>query len=179
MCEVAAMLFQTDLWGKTKLERTIEKIKMFEPDDGYYLAFSGGKDSQCIYHLAKMAGVKFDAHYTVTSVDPPELVRFIMDNYPDVKREHPTGKDGKPLTMWSLIESQVMPPTRMARYCCEKLKESNGQGRVTMTGVRWAESHNRRENQGLVTIMNKPKTTQKKLAEIGADFTKTDRGGWC
>ena len=173
------MLFQTDLWGKTKLDRTIEKIKMFEPDDGYYLAFSGGKDSQCIYHLAKMAGVKFDAHYSVTSVDPPELVRFIIENYPDVKRVHPTGKDGKPLTMWSLIESQVMPPTRLARYCCEKLKESNGQGRVTMTGVRWAESRNRRENQGLVTIMERPKTTQKKLAEIGADFTKTDRGGWC
>ena len=173
------MLFQTDLWGKTKLEKTIEKIKLFEPEDGYFLAFSGGKDSQCIYHLAKMAGVKFDAHYSVTSVDPPELVRFIMANYPDVKREHPKDKNGKPLTMWSLIENNTMPPTRMARYCCQKLKESSGQGRVTMTGVRWAESRNRRDNQGLVTIMGKSKKVQKGLDEIGADFTKTERGGWC
>lgn len=173
------MLFQTDLWGKTKLDKTIEKIKLFEPDDGYFLAFSGGKDSQCIYHLAKMAGAKFDAHYSITSVDPPELVRFVMTQYPDVIREHPKDKNGKPLTMWSLIENNTMPPTRLARYCCEKLKESSGHGRVTMTGVRWAESRNRRDNQGLITIMGKSKTVQKNLEEIGADFTKTDRGGWC
>lgn len=170
------MLYQLDIFGKTKLEKTIERIQMFEPEDGYYLAFSGGKDSQCIYHLAKMAGVKFDAHYSVTSVDPPELVRFIIEHYPDVIRDHPM-RDGKPLTMWRLIASQVMPPTRKARYCCEKLKECNGEGRVTMTGVRWAESANRKANQGTVTIMGKPKTTGKKLGEIGADFTKTDRGG--
>ena len=173
------MLFQTDLWGKTKLDKTIEKIKLFEPDDGYFLAFSGGKDSQCIYHLAKMAGVKFDAHYSITSVDPPELVRFVMTQYPDVIREHPKDKNGKPLTMWSLIENNTMPPTRLARYCCEKLKESSGHGRVTMTGVRWAESRNRRDNPGRITIMGKSKTVQKNLEEIGADFTKTDRGGWC
>jgi phosphoadenosine phosphosulfate reductase len=171
------MLQQIDIFGKTKLEKTIERVQMFEPDDGYWLAFSGGKDSQCIYHLAKMAGVKFEAHYNVTSVDPPELVRFIMDNYPDVKRDHPKDKDGKVITMWSLIENETMPPTRMARYCCERLKESSGHGRVTMTGVRWAESVNRKANQGLVTIIGKPKTTRKKLTEIGANFQKTDRGG--
>lgn len=173
------MLYQLDIFGKTKLEKTIEKIQMFEPEEGYFLAFSGGKDSQCIYHLAKMAGVEFDAHYSVTSVDPPELVRFIIENYPDVIRDHKKDENGRPITMWTLIENQVMPPTRLARYCCDHLKESNGRGRVTMTGVRWAESKNRKDNQGLVTIMEKPKTTRKKLEEIGANFTKTDRGGWC
>ena len=155
------MLGQIDVFGKTKLEKTIEKIKVFEPEEGYYLAFSGGKDSQCIYHLCEMAGVKFDAHYRVTSVDPPELVKFIKDQYPDVAREIPRDKDGKPITMWSLIAHNKMPPTRVARYCCQKLKESGGDGRVTMTGVRWAESANRRKNQGLVTIVGKTKTTQK------------------
>lgn len=173
------MLGQIDIFGQTKLEKTIKKIQMFEPKEGYFLAFSGGKDSQCVYHLAKMAGVKFDAHYSVTSVDPPELVRFIMEQYPDVIREHPKDKDGRPVTMWSLIADETMPPTRIARYCCERLKECSGQGRVTMTGVRWAESVNRRANQGMVSIIGKPKTTKKKLEEIGADFTKTPRGGWC
>ena len=60
-----------------KVELAIERLKAFEPPDGYYVAFSGGKDSQCIYHLCQIAGVKFDAHYAITSVDPPELVRFI------------------------------------------------------------------------------------------------------
>ena len=54
-----------------KIDTFIRMLQSFEPEEGYYLAFSGGKDSQCIYHLAKMAGVKFDAHYNVTSVYPP------------------------------------------------------------------------------------------------------------
>lgn len=56
-----------------KVQIAIQRLKNFEPTDGYFVAFSGGKDSQCIYHLCEMAGVKFDAHYSVTSVDPPNL----------------------------------------------------------------------------------------------------------
>lgn len=172
------MLGQIDIFGKTKLQKTIDRIKAFEPEEGYYVAFSGGKDSQCIYHLCEMAGVKFDAHYRVTSVDPPELVRFIKEKYPDVSREIPKDKDGKPITMWNLIARKTMPPTRVSRYCCSELKESGGDGRVTMTGVRWAESKNRKNNQGLVTIQGKQKTTQKMLEDNNVDFTRTDRGGW-
>lgn len=171
------MLGQLNIFGKTKLEVTLERIKAFEPDDGYYLAFSGGKDSQCIYHLCKMAGVKFDAHYRVTSVDPPELVQFIKTQYPDVAREIPRGKDGKAKTMWTLIASNGMPPTRMFRYCCKELKESGGKGRVTMTGVRWSESSNRKKNQGGITIQGKPKTTQTKLTKNEIEYKKTERGG--
>lgn len=171
------MLGQRNLWGKTKLEVTLDKIRAFEPEEGYFLAFSGGKDSQCIYHLCEMAGVKFDAHYSVTSVDPPELYNFIREQYPEVSRDIPRDENGKAITMWSLIAEQTIPPTRNARYCCEKLKETNGEGRVTMTGVRWAESPKRRKNQGLVTIMKKPKTTAKLMEELGANFMKTDRGG--
>lgn len=173
------MLMQLDVFGKTKLENTIDRIKAFEPKngEGYYLCFSGGKDSQCIYHLAKMAGVKFDAHYNLTSVDPPELFYFIRDNYPDVHIEIPHDKDGNRVSMWSLIAQNTIPPTRNARYCCEELKETGGKGRVTMTGVRWAESPNRKANQGAVTIIGKSKKTQKALTEIGASFTQTGKGG--
>ena len=120
---IGQLSFGTDGEFRDKVEIAIERLKAFCPEDGYYLAFSGGKDSQCVYHLAKMAGVKFDAHYNVTSVDPPELVRFIRKNYPDVKFEHQMNKDGIPYTMWNLIAEQLMPPTRLARFCCEKLKE--------------------------------------------------------
>ena len=71
-----------------KVEMAIKRLQAFCPEEGYYVAFSGGKDSQCAYHLCEMAGVKFDAHYCVTSIDPPELVRFIKKNYPDVKFEN-------------------------------------------------------------------------------------------
>lgn len=67
------MLKSYDLNGNLidKVQIAINRLKNFEPPDGYFVAFSGGKDSQCIYHLCEMAGVKFDAHYSVTSVDPP------------------------------------------------------------------------------------------------------------
>lgn len=171
------MLGQINIFGKTKLETTLDRIKTFEPPEGYYLAFSGGKDSQCIYHLCQMAGVKFDAHYRVTSVDPPELVRFIKEKYPDVAREVPHDDEGKPITMWSLIANHTMPPTRLVRYCCESLKESGGDGRVTLTGVRWAESVKRKQNQGIITIMDKPKTTYKKLKNEGIETKFTNRNG--
>lgn len=147
---------------RTKLDIAIQRLKSFEPPEGYFLAFSGGKDSQCIYHLAKMAGVNFEAHYHVTSVDPPELIYFIREYYPDVIFDVPHDEDGKRISMWTLIVEKRMPPTRIARFCCEKLKETNGDGRMVVTGVRWAESARRKANQGMVVIAGKPKTTQKK-----------------
>lgn len=168
------MLGQLNLWGKNKVEVAIDRLQSFEPRDGYYLAFSGGKDSQCIYHLAKMAGVKFDAHYHITSVDPPELVRFIKTQYPDVALDYPRDEDGNVITMWNLIPKQTIPPTRKARYCCDKLKESGGEGRLTVTGVRWAESPARKQNQGEVVIM---KTGRVKGVKESPDFSPTLRGG--
>lgn len=160
-----------------KVEMAIRRIKTFEPPDGYYVAFSGGKDSQCVYHLCQMAGVKFDAHYSVTSVDPPELVRFIKEHYPDVRFERQHDKKGKPVTMWSLIPQKRLPPTRTVRYCCEKLKESNGKDRFTITGVRWEESSNRKLNQGVITIPCAGKKKRKMLEDAGINFQKTKRGG--
>lgn len=166
-----------DLMGnkRDKVQDAIDRFWAFEPEDGYYLAFSGGKDSQCIYHLAQMAGVKFDAHYRVTSVDPPELVRFIKRQYPDVAIDFPHDKDGKVITMWNLIPKKLMPPTRLARYCCAVLKETGGQGRIVVTGVRHAESVRRKESHGVITM---PNARVAKVAEAnGANFTETVKGG--
>lgn len=38
-----------------------ERLALSMNDEGFWLAFSGGKDSQVLYHLALMAGVKFKA----------------------------------------------------------------------------------------------------------------------
>ena len=166
----------TDGTIKTKLDITIQRLKSFEPPEGYFIAFSGGKDSQCIYHLARMAGVKFEAHYHVTSVDPPELIYFIREYYPDVIFDVPHGEDGKRISMWSLIVEKCMPPTRIARYCCAELKKANGDGRIVVTGVRWAESARRKANQGVAVIGGKPKITQKKADELGVDYSISKSG---
>jgi phosphoadenosine phosphosulfate reductase len=161
---------------KDKVDMAIHRLQAFCPEEGYYVAFSGGKDSQCVYHLCKMAGVKFDAHYNVTSVDPPEVIRFIRRNYPDVHFEYPRDKDGKVVTMWNLVPRKQMPPTRLARYCCEWFKESSGKGRVTVTGVRWAESKTRADNQGAVTFLGKPART-KKIADENDALYKINKKG--
>lgn len=165
-------LIETNSFGKKsdKVKTAIERINTFCPEDGYYVAFSGGKDSVVIKALCDMAGVNYDAHYNVTTVDPPELVRFIIAKYPDVVLDRPE------MSMRQLIIHKQMPPTRLQRYCCEVLKERNGKGRVTMTGVRWAESAPRKKSQGTVTIFNGRVGAD--AAEIsGAIYAKNARGG--
>lgn len=63
---------------KRKVEYSIDLLRQseelalrFNPEMGFSLAFSGGKDSQALYHVAKMAGVRFRAFFSPTSVDPP------------------------------------------------------------------------------------------------------------
>ena len=166
-----------------KVQKSIERLKAFQPDEGYYLAFSGGKDSVVCKALLELGGCKYDATYRVTSVDPPELVRFIKKQHPDVKREVPRYSDtirdeklrGKPITMWNLIPKEKYPPTRTSRYCCKNLKESGGDGRITVTGVRWAESLNRQRNSGVLGVHSTGEDSEA-LIETG-NFIKHKSGG--
>ena len=156
-----------------KVKTSIERLQAFCPEEGYYLAFSGGKDSVVCKRLLDMSGCKYDAHYNVTSVDPPELVNFIKNVHGDVSLDIPHYQDGTPITMWNLIPKERMPPTRAQRYCCKHLKEKTGQGRKTVTGVRWAESTNRKLNQGAVLVKNNK--AARGFVESG-NFATTPRG---
>ncbi len=126
-----------------KIDYSIDLLRKAEPlalrmhPDGFHLAFSGGKDSQVLYHLAQMAEVKFEAQMQVTTIDPPELMAFVRKNYPEVELHRP------PLNFYQLVEKKHMLPTRKARWCCAELKERAGRGKVTLTGVRAAESARR------------------------------------
>ena len=139
-----------DIFGNPgKIDQAISILKSFEPVDGFILAFSGGKDSVCIKALADMSGVNYQAVYNNTTVDPPELVAFIR-SFRDVKIENPKQ------SMRALIIKNGYP-TRFRRWCCAELKERTNPGRVTITGVRWAESPRRKNNQGIVNIFGKTK----------------------
>jgi phosphoadenosine phosphosulfate reductase len=140
------MLIENTLWGpRNKIDIALARLRQYEPPEGYYLAFSGGKDSITIYRLAEMANVRFDAHYNNTTVDPPELVRFIKQQYPAVERHRPEMSMFRAM----LLPCYCMPPMRQRRWCCELLKERGGEGRETMTGIRWEES-TRRQRRRLV-----------------------------
>lgn len=116
-----------------KLIQKGEKLALSMHPEGYFVGFSGGKDSQVLLELVKMAGVKYKAYYSVTTNDPPQNVRFIREHYPEVIFLHPKEN------FYKLIEKKGLP-TMMIRYCCDILKEQNGAGRVVLTGVRREES---------------------------------------
>lgn len=156
-----------------KVQNAISVLRTFEPKDdpkGYYLCYSGGKDSDCIRILAALAGVKHDIVHNLTTVDAPETIYYVR-SIPNVIINKPEK------TMWQLIVEKHMPPTRLTRYCCEELKERGGRGRLKVTGVRHDESANRKESADLVQIIGKPKTVQKAAAEMGADFNVTKQQG--
>lgn len=171
------MIHQIDFNGLDKVDKAIMRLQTYEPQEGYYLCFSGGKDSVVIKALADIAGVKYDAHYSVSSVDPPELVRFIKNEHPDVIFDYPRDRNGNVVTMWNLIPTKTMPPTRIVRYCCAYLKEQGGKGRLKVTGVRWDESTRRKKSHGEVTFADKKtqKVIEKELSD--EDFFSTPQGG--
>ena len=138
-----------------KIEYSINLLKKSEkmalemdPENGFYLAFSGGKDSQVLYHLAVMGGVKFKAHMNLTSVDPPEVIRFVKRQYPDVELIKPR------MSIFEMAKKKHLLPTRRFRWCCAEYKEVGGVGKVTLIGIRKQESA-RRSKRNEVELGNR------------------------
>ena len=126
---------------RAKIEYSIElcrkaaKIAPMYDDEGYlWLGFSGGKDSQSLYHIAQLSGVKFKAFFSPTSVDPPEVIRFIRKNYPEVEFT-PLKK-----SIYSEFLKRKCLPTMKIRWCCAEFKEKGGANKVVLVGVRNSES---------------------------------------
>lgn len=127
------------------LRKSEEMALRMDPENGFYLAFSGGKDSQVLYHLAVRGGVKFKAHMNLTSVDPPKVIRFVKKNYPDVELIKPR------MSIYEMAKKKGCLPTRLVRWCCEEFKEMSGAGKVTLIGIRKSESTNRKKRNEIET----------------------------
>ena len=145
---------------RAKMEYSIDLIRKSEkmalrldPENGFYNTFSGGKDSQCLYHLVKMAGVKEKTHMNLTSVDPPEVIRFVKRNYPDVELIKPD------MSIYDMAKKKHLMPTRRFRWCCAEYKEMSGAGKVTLIGIRKEESA-RRAKRGEISTSIKGKRTE-------------------
>lgn len=124
-----------------KVDMAIETLKTFQPTDGqpYWGAFSGGKDSCVIKELGRLSGLPIDWHYSVTTVDPPELVYFIRQHHKDVKFDH------APKPMWKMAIDKHLP-TGHKRWCCAIYKESKSPlDRTVIIGIRACESKKRAE----------------------------------
>ncbi len=159
---------QLNIWKKTKVDVAVENVKSFESatkGKGFYLCYSGGKDSILTKIIMELAGVKYDTHYNITGIDPPEVV-YQIRKLKDVQM-HQHEED-----IFSLIMRKLYPPTRRVRYCCQVLKEHGGEGRFCVTGVRWAES-NSRSNRNVVDF-NAYGSKSKKAQEERKIFLMSD-----
>ena len=121
------------------IQASLETLRQYAPKNGagYWGCFSGGKDSVVIKELARQADVLVEWHYSVTTIDPPELVHFIRREHGDVSFDRP------PENFFTVALRRGFP-TRVARWCCEEFKESKSPaGARLILGVRAAESPRR------------------------------------
>lgn len=152
------------------LEQTaIERLKMASEmslrlyKQPLVITYSGGKDSDVLLHLAGKSGIPYEVLHSLTTADAPETVWHVRDTFRRLElagvkctiNAHRT-PDGGNVTMWNLIPRKLMPPTRLARYCCAELKEGSGKGRWIATGVRWAESQ-KRKSRGIMETIHRNK----------------------
>lgn len=136
-------LVEHSLFGTEDIvDKAIRELQAVAKHSSFCLRFSGGKDSVAVKHLLDLAKVPYCAKFSQTSVDPPELLKFVREEHPDVEAERPR------ISMFQLIIKKGFPPTRLCRYCCQEFKERNVCGRganlLTLTGVRKAESPKRK-----------------------------------
>ena len=137
------------------LIRKSEKMALrLDPENGFYNTFSGGKDSQVMYHLVRLAGVKHKTHMNLTSVDPPEVIRFVRTQYPDVELIKPK------MSIYEMAKKKHVLPTMRFRWCCAEFKEMSGAGKVTLIEVRKQESARRAKRQEISTNIKGNRTEE-------------------
>ena len=56
----------------------------------------------------------------LTSVDPPEVIRFLKQHYPEVELIKPKA------SIYKIAVEKTLLPTQRVRWCCEEYKENAG-----------------------------------------------------
>lgn len=118
-----------------KIEFAIKIMKAIAPTDGspVEVSYSGGKDSDVILALTKMAGIPYRAIYKNTTIDPPGTIAHCKANGVEII-------DPK-FSFLEIVERHGMP-TRRSRHCCSILKEYKILN-VAIQGIRRSESSKR------------------------------------
>lgn len=118
-----------------KINQSIKFLQITCKGKDVDLAYSGGKDSDVILELAKMAGINYHAIYKNTTIDPPHTIAHCKNKGVEIIPPK--------MTFAEILQKYGMP-TRWARSCCKYLKEYKI-GDYVITGVRRAESRKRAE----------------------------------
>lgn len=125
---------------KKKIDRAIRLLKAAEKkaaDVGQpvEICYSGGKDSEVILELAKMAGINYRAIYKNTTIDPPGTISHVLSKGVEMVRPK--------ITFVELMKKKGWP-SRQVRFCCSELKEYKILD-YAVVGIRREESRKRAE----------------------------------
>ena len=171
-----------------KIEKSKKALRLAaKMSNEYYnapliITYSGGKDSDVILHLAEecLKPSEFEVLNSHTSVDAPQTVYHIRKVFKRLEEQgikateyYPRYEDGRQITMWNLIEKKQIPPTRLARYCCQSLKETSTPNRLCALGVRSSESTGR-QGRDIFSIGGKNKKDGKYFSYDHADEVFTE-----
>lgn len=118
-----------------KVARSIRLLQSIPQDGPVEVSYSGGKDSDVILELAKMAGIEYRAIYKNTTIDPPGTIRHCREKGVEVVH---------PKESFMQLVAKKGYPSRYSRFCCEVLKEYKILDRA-IQGIRRSESIKRRD----------------------------------
>ena len=118
-----------------KVDFAIKLLQSIPQDGDIELSYSGGKDSDVILELAKMAGIPYRAIYKATTIDPPKTIAHAREMGAEVVR---------PKKTFFQLVSEFGYPNRFQRFCCSVLKEYKICDRAVQ-GIRRSESRKRAE----------------------------------
>lgn len=96
-----------------KIDEVIKLLHDNEPENGYALSFSGGKDSSLLYKIMKDGGFKFYSFYESTTGESEDFIKFLEEEYPDVDIIRPK------TTIEDMIMKKKYLPVGCALYCIE------------------------------------------------------------
>lgn len=121
-----------------KFIQSASKKSIDNGQDRIEVGYSGGKDSDVLLELVKLAGVPYQAIYKCTTVDPPGTLKHVKQ-VGGVEIKMPKRR------FFELVE-QMGFPNRFVRFCCGFLKEYNI-NQYLLVGVRRSESTRRSKIQ--------------------------------
>jgi len=127
---------------KQKIAHSIKILKFaeeFANAQNYklILAYSGGKDSDVLLDLAKLAGIKFEAVFNNTTVENSVTCRYIRSKNDNITWKNPRKN------FYQICKHKKALPSIFRRFCCKGLKERKVKKSVTLFGIRKDESANR------------------------------------
>ena len=95
---------------KRKIDFAIKLLRSIPKDGQIEVSYSGGKDSDVILELAKMAGIDYRAIYKQTGIDPSGTIQHAREMGAEVLR---------PKMSFYEIICKMGWPNMFTRFCCK------------------------------------------------------------